>query len=121
MRTRRGFRVVLHAKYGLGSVSQPFNRLIIQVNPVDLNFARKGIWIYRESMILRRDFNPATFQFLNRLVGAPMSELELEDLGPKSQSQYLMAKTDAEDRFGSDKIPACLYGVGEVPRIARSV
>ena len=82
MRTRRGFRVVLHAKYGLGTVSQPFNRLIIQVNPVDLNFARKGIWINREAMILRRDFDPATFQFLNRLVGAPMSELELKSFCP---------------------------------------
>ena len=75
--------MVLHAKYGLGSVAQPFNRLIVQVNPVNLNFSRKGIWINREAMILRRDFDPVTFQYFNRLVRAPMSELELESFCPE--------------------------------------
>ena len=75
--------MVLHTKYGLGTVSQPFNRLIVQVNPVNFNYARNGIWINREAMILRRDFDPVTIQYFNRLVRAPMSELELESFCPE--------------------------------------
>ena len=57
---------------------ETFNSFIVEVNPVDLDFGGKSIWVDREAVILRCDFDSATFQILNRLVCAPMAELEFE-------------------------------------------
>ena len=78
MRTRGSFWMVLYAKNRFVLVPKPLNCLIVEVDPIDLNFAGKGIRIDGETVILRRDFDPATFQILNWLVRPPVSELEFE-------------------------------------------
>jgi hypothetical protein len=53
-------------------------------------------------VILRRYFNPPTFQMKHRLVSTAMTELHLKSFCPAGQRKQLMSQADAEHRFARE-------------------
>ena len=54
--------------------------------------------VHRETVILRRDFDPAGFQILHRLVAAAMAEFQFESLPAERLTENLVPKTNPKNR-----------------------
>ena len=62
-------------------------------------------------MVLGGDLDPSGGEVLHRLIGSPVTALELEGLGPQSQTEQLMPQADAEYRHLADQPAQQLDGV----------
>ena len=55
-------------------MSEPFDRVVVQVYVGDFAIGGKRIGVNRKPMILRGDFNPACGHILNRMIPAVMAD-----------------------------------------------
>src|ERR1035441_5283903 len=79
MRPGRGFRVILHAEQRQIPMPQAFERLVVQINVRQLNFAvGQRVWIDGEVMVVRRDLDLSGLQLLHRMILAVIAILLLE-------------------------------------------
>ena len=78
MRPGRRFGVILHAEHGLGHVPQALHGAVIEIEVRDLHVVRDGVWVDREPVVLRRDFDLAGLQILDGVIAAAVAELQLE-------------------------------------------
>src|SRR6266498_693197 len=72
-------------------------------------------------MILRGNIHLARAQVLDRLIAAPMAELELEGLSTHGETEHLMSEADPKDRGLSDELADILVDVSERCWIAGTV
>ena len=92
MRPRRGLRVILHAEQRQVPVPQAFERLVIQVDMRQLNFAvGQRVWIDGEIMVVRGDLDLPGLQLLYRMIAAMMSKLQLEGLAAERDTRSVDA------------------------------
>src|SRR5947209_18155857 len=67
------FRMILHAEYGVMSMSKTFERLVVQIDVGDFELVEvERIGVHREAMIVRSDFDLLRDFIANRMVGAAM-------------------------------------------------
>src|SRR5258708_21186913 len=98
MRAGRGFRVVLNAENRFVLHSHAFTCVVTQVDMSSDDFAGiQAFTFHTKPMVLAGDFNLLGQGIEDRLVGPPMSELELVGLAAQGQSQNLVAQAYAED------------------------
>src|SRR5689334_3292210 len=84
MRSRRSFRMILDTKYRLATVSKALHSLVIQIYMRQFDFGiAQRVWIYRETMVLRRNLHFPGQAIQHRVVRAMMPELQLECLPAK--------------------------------------
>ena len=124
MRAGRAFGVILHAERGQFGVPQAFDRLVVEVDVRDAHGAlRQAVRVHGEPVILRGDFDAPGRFAAHRLVGAPVTELQLECPAAQRQAHELMAKANAEDRrpVGHDQPADGFDRVRDAFRIARAV
>ena len=98
VRARRCFRVVLDAECLASAVPQPGNRLVIQIAVRHFQVCGQRFVFHRKTVVLGRDLDAAGLQIQNRLIGASVTELQLECLGTTGQCQQLVPQTDSENR-----------------------
>ena len=114
--------MILHAEDGLRLVTQTFDGLVVQVHVRDFQIRRQGLRVNRETVVLRRNFDFAGLEFLDRVVGAAVAELELIGIGAHRERQDLMSETDAEDRdIRLDQLTGVADRIVEHGRIAGPV
>ena len=106
VRTRRGFRVILHAEHRLAAVAEAFQRLVVQIHVRDFDVARvERIRIHREAVIVRGDLDALRQLVDHRMIGAAMPELQLVSFAAQRQPENLVTQADAEDRRLADQSP----------------
>ena len=81
----------LHGADFLGAMADSGNCSIIEMSMSDFEIGRKSLFLHRIAMILGRDEYPAGTQILNRLIGATMSEFQLEGRCAKGERKNLVA------------------------------
>jgi hypothetical protein len=74
-------------------VPHPLDRLVIEVNP-STTTPMAGRLHPPQTVVLGGDFNPPRFQVFDRLVAAPMSELELEGPAAKGLAKDLVSQAN---------------------------
>src|SRR5437660_9573088 len=117
-----GFGMVLHAEDTLFLVPHALDGLVVEVDPIDLDVARERFRVDGKAMILRGDHDAATFKVFDRLIGAPMAELQFECFAPECLAEDLVSETDSEDgNVGFYKIGHGFDGVTESCRITGAV
>ena len=72
----------------------------------------QGIMIHTEPVVLGGDFHFACFQIFDRLVTAPVAELQFKGFPPQCQAQQLMSQADAENGPSANLFGYGLNGVG---------
>ena len=83
--------------------------------------AGHGLVADGEAVVLRRDLDDAGTQVLDRVVGAPVTELELEGLEAERLRQELVPQADAEDGHLAEQALDGLDGVRDGRRVAGAV
>ena len=78
----------------------------------------KAIHIHGESVVLGGDLHLAGNQILDRLVGATVSEFQFVGTPAQSQTQNLVAQTDAEDRQPAQQVFDGLDAIDDRFRVA---
>ena len=81
----------------------------------------KGVRINNESMILGGDLNFSGSKILYGMVSAMVSELQFVGGAAKGQTEYLVAKTDPEDRHLAQKFLHAGHSVFDRFRVTRTV
>ena len=105
VRTRRGFRVVLHAEDGVIPEAETFERLVVQIHMGNLNVTGgQRIRIDAKPMILRRNFHLVRQQILHRMIGSVVAKLELECFATECESAKLVPEANAENRHSSREL-----------------
>ena len=98
MRTGRGFGMILHAKNRLRLVPHALDGLVVQIDAVHGDFRRQAFRVHGKTVVLRRDFHPAGFQILDRLVRAAMAEFQFEGFPAERLPENLVAEANPENR-----------------------
>ena len=94
-------------------MAHPLGRLVIEIDLSEFNlFGIQRVRIDAESMILRGDHHLACPEVFHRLVGASVSEFQLEGSSSESQTKKLVSQTDPKDWFLSDQMANRLNGIG---------
>ena len=98
VRAGSGLGVVLHAEQRQRAMAQAFQRVVVQVDVRQFDFALlQRIGIDGEVVVVRGDLDLAGRECLHRMVAAVVSELELVGLAAEGEADELMAEADAED------------------------
>src|ERR1041385_3411004 len=106
--------MILHAENRLRLVPETFDSLIVKVDAINENVGGQCLRLHGKAMILRRDFNAARSEILDRLIGTAMAEFKFERLAPERLPENLVAEANAENRdAGFDKITDRAHGVAE--------
>jgi hypothetical protein len=114
--------MVLNTEHFPGSVGQTFAGVVIQIDMRHLNATfLKAVDINTKPMILRRNCYGTGLQILDRMISAPMTELEFVGCGAKRQTKQLVPQ--AYSKYGqlSQELPYRLNGIGNSSRVARTV
>ncbi len=90
--------MILHAKDRPGLVAQALDGLVVQIDAVHRDARSQRFRVHRKAVILRRDFDPAGFQILHRLVRAAMAEFQFESFPAKRLPEHLVAETNPKNR-----------------------
>ncbi len=99
VRAGRGLGVILHAEQRQRAVAQALQRVVVQVDVRQVDFALlQRVGIDGEVVIVRGDLDLAGLHLLHRMIAAVMSELQLVSLAAQRQPDQLMPQTDSEDR-----------------------
>src|SRR5271156_4081339 len=97
-------RMVLHAEERHGAMAQAFQGVVVEVDVGELDFALVDRFrIYREVVIVRGDLHFAGLRLLDRMVTTVVAKFELVSLATQSQTDQLMAETDAKHRPSPDQ------------------
>ena len=96
--------MVLDAEYRIFFVSNPFDRLIVQVQMGYFDVRGERIRINGKPMILRSDRYLSGSEILNRLVAAPMTEFQFKCFAAVRESQQLMTEANPEYRTLTDQL-----------------
>src|SRR5439155_5342618 len=103
-------------------MAHTFDSLIVKVDSVHSDFARKGYGIHSKAVILRSDFYLSGLQIFHRLIGPAMAELKFESFASKSQAEKLVPKANSKDRNARlHQIADRTHCVIERGRVARAV
>ena len=81
----------------------PLVRPVVQVQMGRLHRVSEGIGIRRVAVVLARDLHPPGAQVPHRMVGAVVTELQLERPPPQRQGEDLVPEADPEDRHPADE------------------
>src|SRR5262245_47305401 len=93
VRTRRCFRMVLHAKRGNRSVFHSFDSIVIQIEVSDFYVVRVQTFrVDGESVILCRDLHLLPLEIQNRMVSAMVTKLQFVGASAKRQTHDLMTE-----------------------------
>ena len=97
VRTRRGFRVELHAGDRLVLHSQTFKRVIVQAFVGDFHFVFIQV-AFGDAviMVLRGDENLSAWQVLNGMIPAVMTKLEAVGIRTERAPDELMTEANAK-------------------------
>ncbi len=118
----RRFGMVLDAEHRLRAVPHALHRAVVQIDAVDDDLRGKRLRIDGKTVVLGGDFDAPAGQILDGLVGAAMTELELERLSAEGLAENLVPQADAEHRQArTDEVRHGLDGIAEGGGIARSV
>ena len=121
MRAGAGFGVVLHAEGAVFQVAQTGDRAVIQVHMGHFDILGKRGGVHRIAVILRSDGDFSRAEVFNGLVASAMAELEFEGASPEGESENLVAKADAEERFFPVQAANGLTGVIEGLGVAGAI
>ncbi len=122
VRTRRRLWVILHAEEWQIAVPQPFERVVVQVNVRQFDFAlRQGIWIDSEVVVMRSDFNFAGRHLLYGMIAAVMSELQFVGLSSQRDAGQLMSQANSEDWLTTHQTADVVDRIRAGFRITRAV
>src|SRR5271165_3184904 len=99
VRAGRGFRVILHAEQRQIAVAQAFERVVVQIDVGEFDFAvRERIGVDGEVVIVCRDLDLPRLQLLYRMIPAMVAELQLESFAAQRDASELMSQANSEDR-----------------------
>src|SRR3954468_5656067 len=122
MRPRRRLRMILHTVNRFGFMAHAFNRVVVQVNAVNDDLRWQRFWIYRKTVVLRRNLDFAGFEVFHRLICTAMTKLKLEGLSSESLAQNLVTQADSENgNVCFDKFPDGVNGITKSSRVPRAV
>jgi len=93
--------VILNAEDRQAFVPQPFQRLVVQIDVTELDVGGQPGRVDCEAVVLGRDLDLARRLIPDRVIGASMTELELEGLGAKCLAEELMAQANPENRYSA--------------------
>ena len=98
MRSRCGFRVVLHGESRTVFQPDAFDGVIIEVHVGDFRIRRipHGNWIHAETVVLRSDLANAGDEVFNGMVESPVSMVHLEGGDTIREGKQLMTQTDSK-------------------------
>ncbi len=80
-----GFGVVLDAEGGEVAVADAFDGLVVEAAVGDFEMAGERVFVDGKTVVLRRDFDRAGFELLDRLIGAAMAKFHFEGFGSASK------------------------------------
>ncbi len=75
--------MILHCEHRTPPMTQPFNGAVVEVHMGDLDLVGQRVGIDGEPVILTGDLDALGRQVLDRMVDAPMAELQLERAPPE--------------------------------------
>src|SRR5262245_17254344 len=113
--------MVLHGKDRELAMTQSFYGSIVQVEVRNLERWSSGntgfIPFHRETVVLRRDQNPAALEIANWMVSAAVAVRELHGISTERESYQLMSEADTEDRYfffcnAPDRLGSVTHGGG---------
>src|SRR5882724_10780817 len=114
--------MVLHREYRLRAVTQAFDGLVVEIDVRDLDIFRQRRRIDGKAVVLRCDLDLARLEIFDRVVRAAMTELQLEGLAAKRETENLVAEADAEKRHaGGDDGLRVVDGICQRRRIAGAI
>src|SRR5712691_4506466 len=90
--------MVLHREHRLARVTEALDGAVVEIQMRHLDVGGQRSGIDGKAVILRRDFDLARAELLDRMVRAAVTELQLERLAADGKAQNLVAKTDSERR-----------------------
>jgi hypothetical protein len=90
--------MVLHCEYGQLSVGNALVRAIGQVAVSGFPFLAQALLINGEAVVLRSDGDPVSIQVDDRVVAAPVPELELVAFRASGLREQLVAQANPEYR-----------------------
>src|SRR5439155_22111330 len=98
-RARPRFAMILHGDDRELTVGHAFDRAVVEIQVRDFEFgARERVGVYRDSVVLRGYVDASAALILDRLVAAPVSELQFVRLPAEGKGQQLMTETYSELR-----------------------
>ena len=107
-----GFRVILHTEQRQVPVAQAFERIVVQVDVRQFDFAiGQRVRIDGKVVVVRRDLDLPGPQLLHRMISAMMSEFQLEGFAAQRNSRQLMTETDSEDWLTTHEAPDRVHRV----------
>src|SRR5438105_8637278 len=117
-RSRRRLGVVLDRHHRFTPVAQAFHRAVVDVSMAHLYVGAEACFVDRVAVVLRRHVHaPARF-FPDRVVGATVTELQLEGLRAEHFGEHLVAKANPHERRLSHERRRASDRVVEQRRIA---
>src|SRR3974390_1516143 len=94
-RSRGRLRVELNREQGTLRVPHSFVSAVVGVEKPGFPTRGQALFVYRETVVLRRNIAPFRADFQARLVLAPMAVLELESIRAGAECKELVTQTDA--------------------------
>jgi len=79
-------------------MAQAFDGPVIQIQMSHLDIVRERGRIHGEPMVLRRDFDLARRELLDRVIGAAVAEPTSSSSAAHREPEHLMTEADAEHR-----------------------
>ena len=83
----RGFRMVLDAEDGMTTMPHPFQRPIVEIDMSDFNFRWQTFGANCKTMVVRRNFDTSSRDFLYGLIAPTMAKHQLERLATEGAAQ----------------------------------
>ena len=99
MRTGRSLWMALDRKNWQLAVLHALDALIVEIETGNFQLTWQRTGLDTPTVVLGRNENPPTRLFLDGLVGATMTKFEAKNFSAKSQTENLVAQTNAKDRL----------------------
>src|SRR6058998_2179363 len=122
MRAGRCLWMVLNAEGRNGTVLQPFDRVVVQIDVSNVDFVHVQTFrINSETMILRRNFHLLAFDVQDGMISTMMPEFQFERPPAECEPHNLMAQTNSKHRLPTEQSADILNRVVERLGITRTV
>src|SRR5258706_8967710 len=104
VRSGCGLGMILHAKYRMSAMAKTFQSIVVQIGVRDLDLVQvQRFGIDGEAVIVRCNLDATADLVEHRMIGAAVSEFQLEGFPAECQAGDLLAKANAEDRHAADQ------------------
>src|SRR5689334_5554081 len=135
MRTWCSLRVVLNGKNRMIQTGHPLNRMVVQADMCQRQFAKASLdygrgrrhikecyrTLHGKIMVLRRNFDLSCPKVHDGMIGPMVTELQFIGLQAEGQTQNLMTQTNAKNRIASDQLLHGVHSIRKAFGIARTV